>query len=298
MHINSVLGIRSMEGSIIKRILSTTESIISYPEHYSQILRGITIGCLFFEPSTRTQLSFESAIYKLGGNCLNYRDEYSSSKKGESLQDTIKTIENYCEGMIIRHPCKESVKNCAEYTSLPVINAGDGDGEHPSQALLDLYTIKKYLKRESFTIGFCGDAKHSRTINSLILLLEKMKYNVRYVFITCPELKPDIEKLNLDKSRCSFNISLEGIIGGIDILYMTRIQKERHEEGKGNIYDIKLTKEILDASKDEMIVLHPLPRNNEISPELDSNPKCKYFEQVKNGVYVRMALLHYLIEKS
>lgn len=298
MHINSVLGIRSMEGSTIEKILSRTDSIISYPEHYSQILRGITIGCLFFEPSTRTQLSFESAIYKMGGNCLNYHDEYSSSKKGESLQDTIKTIENYCEGMIIRHPCKESVQNCAKYTNLPVINAGDGDGEHPSQALLDLYTIQKYLTSNSFTIGFCGDAKHSRTINSLILLLEKMKYNVRYVFITCSKLRPDIDKLDIDRNRYSFYNSMEEIIGEIDILYMTRIQKERHEEGMGDIYEIKLTQEILDISKDNMIVLHPLPRNNEISPELDNNKKCKYFEQVKNGVYVRMALLLYILENK
>ncbi len=297
MHINSLLGIRSMEGSTIEKILSTTDSIISYPEHYSKILKGITIGCLFFEPSTRTQLSFESAIYKLGGNCLNYHHEYSSSKKGESLHDTIKTIENYCDGMVIRHPCKESVKNCAEYTSLPVVNAGDGDGEHPSQALLDLYTIQKYISSNSFTIGFCGDGKHSRTINSLILLLEKMKYNVNYIFITCEKLQPDIEKLNLNNNRCSFYRNLDEIIGEIDVLYMTRIQKERHKPDINDIYEIKLTQDILELSKDDMIVLHPLPRNNEIAPELDSNLKCKYFEQVKNGVYVRMALLKYLFEK-
>ena len=299
MHPNSLVGIRSISGSIIEKIFTTTDSIINFPQHYSQVLAGITIGSLFFEPSTRTHLSFQSAIYKLGGNCLNYQDEYSSSKKGESLEDTIKTVENYCDGLIIRLPCKDSVENCANYSMLPVVNAGDGDGEHPTQALLDLYTIQKYLKSNSFTVGFCGDAKHSRTIHSLILLLEKMKYNVRYVFITCPKLRPEMEELGIDINRCNFHESLEGgVIGEIDILYMTRIQKERHGEGRGGVYNIKLTKELLDGSKDDMIVLHPLPRNDEISPELDKNSKCKYFEQVKNGVYVRMAVLLYLLGKD
>ena len=296
MHLNSILGIRSMPISVIDKILTTTDSMINYPGHYSNILSGKTIGCLFFEPSTRTHLSFESGIYKMGGNCLNYRDEYSSSKKGESLEDTIKTVENYCDVLVIRHPEKESVKRCAEYASVPVINAGDGDGEHPTQALLDLYTIRKYVDSNNITIGFSGDAKHSRTIHSLILLLEKMNINVKYIFITCEELKPDIKSLGLDINKCIFCDNLKEIIEGLDVLYMTRLQKERHVSYDSEIKNIGLTESILNKSKKNMIVLHPLPRNDELPREVDSNRKCKYFEQVKNGVYIRMALMMHILE--
>ncbi len=293
MHPNSIIGIKGVVPSTVEQILFTADSIMRFPMHYSKLLSGFTVGSLFFEPSTRTHLSFQSAVYKMDGSWLNYQHDYSSAKKGESLRDTIKTIENYCDIFIIRHPDKNSVEQCAEYTNLPVINAGNGDGEHPTQALLDLYTIKKHVSSTSFTIAFSGDAKHSRTIHSLILLLEKMNYSVKYVFITCPQLRPDIECLQLDESRCRFYDNFESIIGEIDVLYMTRLQKERHPRYKDELYTIPITDELLDLSKDDMIVLHPLPRNDEISPELDTNPKCKYFEQVRNGVFVRMAVLLY-----
>lgn len=293
MHPNSIIGIKNILPSTVEQIFTVTDSIIRFPIHYSKLLSEFTVASLFFEPSTRTHLSFQSAVYKMDGKWMNYQHQYSSEKKGESLQDTIKTVENYCDAFIIRHPDKNSVEQCAEYTNLPIINAGDGDGEHPTQALLDLYTIKNYVSSNSLTIAFSGDAKHSRTIHSLILLLEKMKYDVQYIFITCPKLKPDIESMQIDENKCRFYTDFTPVIGEIDVLYMTRLQKERHLEYKDDIYTIPLTDELLNLSKDSMIVLHPLPRNDEISPDLDTNPKCKYFEQVKNGVFVRMAVLLY-----
>ena len=251
------------------------------------------IFCLmFFEPSTRTNLSFQTAICKLNSKFIIYDDNNSSSKKGESIYDTIKTLESYCDGIIIRHPDQEFVRSCSKLTHLPIINAGNGNGEHPTQALLDLYTIQKYNSTSNFSIAFTGDLKNSRTVHSLVKLLDKVYNNITLYFVSCVDLMLTSEhKKNV--KNCYYEVkNIDDIISKIDVLYMTRMQKER--EDIDTSYNININEDILNKSKSNLILLHPLPRNKEIPIYLDTNKKSKYFEQVKNGVYVRMSILKLL----
>ena len=265
-------------------------------------------GLLFFEPSTRTCLSFESAIHKLGGKVIKLDYNSSSKNKGESDYDTVKTIEKYVDVLIIRHSIKGFISTCKTFIKKPIINAGDGDGEHPTQALLDLFTIKNYFynvtDKSPLKIGFAGDIRYSRTIHSLVYLLNKINKNIEYTFITIPELIPqegDEFKKYINNNifykynNCYSNDTehVKHVLKDLDVLYMTRIQKERMVSIPENTEDIlKLSEEIIKDTKDKCIVMHPLPRNDEIPESLDNNSKCKYFDQVENGVYVRMAILH------
>ena len=260
-------------------------------------LSNTVFGLLFFESSTRTCLSFESAIHRLNGKVIKLNTDSSSKKKGESDFDTVKTIDKYVDVLIIRHPEKGFISKCKKFTNKPIINAGDGSGEHPTQALLDLFTIKYYFKDFPTKIAFTGDIKYSRTIHSLIYLLEKFNKNIIYYFICDDKLKATDEFKNfLEKKvtgRYNYEANINNVINQIDVLYLTRIQKERFEENS-NIKYVKLTKEVLSKSKENLIVMHPLPRNDELPENLDNDNKCKYFEQVENGVFVRMALLYYI----
>lgn len=274
-----------------------TNNIFSNQE--KERLSNIVYGLLFFEPSTRTCLSFEAAIHRLHGKVIKLHTESSSQKKGESDFDTVKTMENYVDILIIRHPEKQFIHQCKSFINKPIINAGDGAGKHPTQALLDLYTIRDHFDCFPKKIAFTGDIRHSRTIHSLVYLLEKFKKDIHYHFICDDNLTASDEfKIFLEENvtgRYHYENDIHSVVKEIDVLYLTRIQKERFENNTDITY-VKLTKNILSESNDKLIVLHPLPRNDEIPEYLDNHKKCKYFEQARNGVFVRMALLYYLLK--
>ena len=262
----------------------------------NNLFQNKIFGLLFFEPSTRTRMSFETAIHRLGGKVITYHSQYSSEKKGEDFEDTIKTMETYVDLFIIRHPNKDILSKINQCTSLPVINAGNGDGEHPTQALLDVFTILEYFPNFPKKIAFTGDIKYSRTIHSLVKLLVKLNKNIMFYFICNPLLQPNKDLLTiLPPNSYSISPTLdENIIQNMDVLYCTRLQKERYQdECVSNIY---ITPEVLKNSKSSLIIMHPLPRNDELCRKLDNDPRSKYFEQVKNGIYVRMALLRNILE--
>lgn len=250
------------------------------------LIENKNIGIMFFEPSTRTMLSFETAINNLGGNYIKFNESESSIKKGETLYDTIKTMESYCDLLIIRHPEVGIMKKIKEYTKLPIINAGDGSGEHPTQALLDLFIIKENIKNFK-SILFVGDNKNSRTVKSLIKLLERFFTNLNYYFFNVKGLEPE----NLRIKNFKIINNYQECIDKVDVVYMTRIQKERTNQDNFNYKNLIMKPEILNLMKRDSILMHPLPRNEEIEIGCDSNFRSKYFDQIKNGVYIRMALL-------
>jgi aspartate carbamoyltransferase catalytic subunit len=261
------------------------------------ILKNKIVATLFFEPSTRTRLSFESAVSRLGGKIIGFSDSTSSSvSKGETLNDTIKIVSNYCDLIIMRHPLEGSAKYASEVASVPVINAGDGANQHPTQTLLDLYSIKKTQGTlENLNIFLVGDLKYGRTVHSLLMALSC--FNTTFYFISPPELKmPDEYKFHLDKLKLKYHEirDLTDIIDAADIIYMTRVQKERfldpieYEKTKNAFV---LRNLMLKNTKPNMRVLHPLPRVNEISEDVDSSEKAYYFTQALNGVYVRQAII-------
>jgi aspartate carbamoyltransferase len=242
---------------------------------------------LFYEPSTRTSCSFHTAMLKLGGNVIEITDN-SSAKKGESLEDTIKTVSNYGDIIVLRHPEKGAAERAAKVATVPVINAGDGNGEHPTQALLDIYTIyeelKKDILKENIIVTFIGDLKNSRTIHSLIHLLNL--FDVTYIFISPPGLELETNGLNI------LNVTLEEALLITDVVYVTRIQKERMD---GIFEPICLSKELLSNANKDLIIMHPLPRQEELPPEIDVDPRAVYFKQVTYGVKMRMAILDELL---
>ncbi len=272
---------------------------------YPDKLRHKVMASLFFEPSTRTRFSFEAAMLRLGGSVISTTGfVFSSISKGETLADTIKTIERYCDVVVIRHPEVGSAKIAADSANIPVINAGDGPGEHPTQALLDLYTIRKEKNGTSgINIALVGDLKNGRTVHSLIKLLVKFG-DVKIQLISPKELCVPLESIELmEKSGIKYTESdnLAEAISSCDVLYMTRIQKERfasekeYEKHKGCFV---LDKKMMKNAKKDMIIMHPLPRVDEISTEIDNDPRAKYFDQVENGMYVRMALLAIVLKIS
>lgn len=257
------------------------------------LLGNKVMASLFFEPSTRTRFSFEAAMERLGGKVISATGvNFSSMAKGETLDDTIKTVERYSDVIVIRHPEKGSAAEAAKVTKIPVINAGDGPGEHPTQALLDFYTIRKEKgKIDGLKIGLVGDLKNGRTIHSLIQVLENYD-NVKFFLVSPPELKlPEEYKVADDFVECE---KIEDCLDELDVIYMTRVQKERFEteEEYLRLKDCYiLTPEILEKGKNDLVIMHPLPRVSEIPVEIDDDPRAKYFDQVENGLYVRMAIL-------
>ena len=283
----------------IDKLIETAEDIIKNPAKYAQLCRGKKLATLFYEPSTRTRLSFEAAMYELGGNVLGFSEQGSSSaSKGESVADTARAVSCYADIIAMRHPKEGAPYVAATKASVPVINAGDGGHNHPTQTLTDLLTIKTEKGRlDSLTIGFCGDLKFGRTVHSLIAALSRYK-NIRIVLISPDELViPDYMKSGVLQSENIEYIetrSLEEYMPELDILYMTRVQRERffNEADYIRLKDTYiLSPEKLAKAKSDLAILHPLPRVNEISVSIDDDPRACYFKQVLNGKYIRMALI-------
>ncbi len=286
----------------LDQLFNLAEDISRDTAKYAHVCDGKTLATCFYEPSTRTRLSFESAMIKLGGQVLGFSEASSSSAaKGESVSDTIRVISCYADICAMRHPKEGAPMVAASKSRIPVINAGDGGHQHPTQTLTDLMTIRALRGSLSgFTIGLCGDLKFGRTVHSLIEAL--MRYqNIKFIFISPPELRiPDYITDELRDSGIEYEevIKLEDSIGDLDILYMTRVQRERffNEEDYVRLKDFYiLTAEKLQMAREDMLVLHPLPRVNEISVEVDDDPRAAYFKQAQYGVYVRMALIMTLL---
>jgi carbamoyl-phosphate synthase/aspartate carbamoyltransferase/dihydroorotase len=261
-------------------------------------LKPYNIGIMFFEPSTRTFCSFQSAVNRCGGTFITYVHENSSSKKGESLRDTVKTMEAYCDLLIIRHPEKNIFDSIKTFTNVPLINAGDGSGEHPTQALLDLYTMNSHFDQKLSSILFVGDLKNNRSVHSLIKLVNTYYDNVKIFFLEINGLEFD-ESVFVKRDNFKHVKTYDECISFVDVVYMTRIQLERLDQTDPNIItkykDITMTPEVMKKMKNISIVLHPLPRNYEINPICDNDPRAKYFQNVENGVYVRMGILNYCL---
>lgn len=288
----------------VEKVLDLASDIEKNPAKYAHACDGKVLATLFYEPSTRTRLSFESAMIHLGGQVLGFSSAASSSaSKGESVSDTIRMISCYADICAMRHPKEGAPMVASAVSGIPVINAGDGGHQHPTQTLTDLMTIRSLKGRlDHITIGLCGDLKFGRTVHSLVKALVRYE-NVRFVFISPEELRiPSyIREEVLDANGQSYKEveRLEDVIGDLDLLYMTRVQQERffNEEDYIRLKDFYiLNKEKMDLAKPDMLVLHPLPRVNEISVEVDNDPRAAYFKQVQYGVYVRMALILTLLE--
>ncbi|QQO10553.1 aspartate carbamoyltransferase [Breznakiella homolactica] len=280
-------------------LFSQAERIEKEPDYLRDSCRGKILATLFFEPSTRTRLSFEAAMLRLGGSCLGFAEPGSSSaSKGESLADTIRTVACYADAIVMRNPKEGAALLASRYADIPVINAGDGGHHHPTQTLTDLLTIRRLRGDFSgLTVGFCGDLKFGRTVHSLAKALVRYP-GVRLVFISPPELSiPDYITREINRTdgvEYTEPDSLEKTIGDLDVLYMTRVQRERffNEEDYIRLKDSYILDEgKMALARKDMIVLHPLPRVNEIAVEVDSDPRAAYFKQAKYGMYVRMALI-------
>lgn len=295
----SLVSIDDFSTEEILRILDLAGEFEKQP--VSKLLDGKVVATLFFEPSTRTRLSFESAVNRLGGKVIGFSDSSSSSvTKGETLNDTIKTVNNYCDLIVMRHPIEGSARFASEIATVPVVNAGDGANQHPTQTLLDLYSIRKTQGRlEDLNIFLVGDLKYGRTVHSLVMAMSR--WNATFNFISPDELKmPDEFKLYLDNLGLKYyeHSDFTDIVSKADIIYMTRVQKERFSdpieyEKVKNVYVLRDS--MLKNTKPTMRILHPLPRVNEIHQDVDHNIKAYYFEQALNGVYTRQAILCYLL---
>ena len=299
----SVIDIKDLSVNEIEEIIKVAEDIIANPEKYAHKCDGKKLATLFFEPSTRTRLSFEAAMYELGGNVLSMSDaNTSSASKGESVADTSKVVSCYADIIAMRHPKEGAPLVAAINASIPVINAGDGGHNHPTQTLADLLTIHREKGHfDNLTVGFCGDLKFGRTVHSLIAALSRYS-GIKFVLISPDELKlPSYVKNEMTDSGIKFveTKDLTQAMPELDILYMTRVQGERffNEEDYLRLRDSYiLNSEKLSNAKSDMCILHPLPRVNEISVEVDNDPRACYFKQVLNGKYMRMSLILKLLE--
>lgn len=299
-HVMSPLDFTTDE---LEQLFDLAADIEKNPQKYAHKCDGKKLATCFYEPSTRTRLSFESAMINLGGQVIGFSDAGSSSaSKGESVSDTIRVISCFADICAMRHPKEGAPMVAAAHSRIPVINAGDGGHQHPTQTLTDLLTIRSLKGRlDHFTIGLCGDLKFGRTVHSLIRALVRYE-DIHFVFISPEELRvPDYITDMLKEMDISYeeNTSLEETIADLDLLYMTRVQKERffNEEDYVRLKDFYiLNKQKMELAKPDMLVLHPLPRVNEISVEVDDDPRAVYFKQVQYGVYVRMALILTLLE--
>ncbi len=289
-----IISIRDFSVEEIEYLLETASMLESRkPE---PLLEGKILATLFFEPSTRTRLSFESAMRRLGGEVIGFsRPSGTSVAKGESLVDTIRTVESYADIIVIRHPREGSARLAGEVSSKPIINAGDGSNQHPTQTLLDLYTIKKEKGRLNVKVALLGDLKYGRTVHSLAYALALFGAELFLVSPRSLEMPAEVlEDLKNLEAKVNETQSLEEVLDEVDVLYVTRIQKERfpdpeeYEKVKGAY---KVDRSTIENAREDLIILHPLPRIDEISPEIDELPQAKYFQQVRNGIPVRMAAL-------
>ncbi len=291
-----IISIKDFSREEISYIFKIAKSMEPLAAKGSNILKGKILATLFFEPSTRTRLSFESAMHKLGGSTIGFAEaEIASVKKGENLADTIRTVDNYADVIALRHPLEGAARLAAEFSKVPILNGGSGAEEHPTQALLDVYTMNKEKgKIDGLKIAFVGDLRYGRTVHSLAYALSL--YNVELYLVSPESLKMRREVLQAIKERIQVieRTNLEKIIPLVDVLYVTRIQKERfpdpaeYAKVKGSF---KLDLQALTDAKKDLTILHPLPRIDEIAPEVDNTPYARYFQQVRNGIVMRMALL-------
>jgi len=291
----SLISINDYSKEQIIKVLDLAEEFEKNPNQ--KLLEGKVVASLFFEPSTRTRLSFESAISRLGGKVIGFASKDSSSvQKGESLKDTIKTVNNYCDLIIMRHPLEGSARYASEVADVPVINAGDGANQHPTQTMLDLYSIRKTQETlENLNLSLVGDLKYGRTVHSLLMAMSN--FNPTYHFISPPELRmPEEYKMFLKEKNLDYkeHTDFTDVITEADIVYMTRIQRERFSdpmeyEKTKNSYVLRNS--MLEGTKENLRILHPLPRVNEIHEDVDESSKAYYFPQALNGVYTRMAIM-------
>jgi aspartate carbamoyltransferase catalytic subunit len=302
LHGKDVISVLDFNKELIEEIFNVAYIMERYAKGIGpNLLKGKIMASLFFEPSTRTRLSFEAAMYRLGGNVIGFTSvEASSIAKGETLSDTIKTVENYCDCIVLRHPAEGAAKLAAELSKVPVINAGSGAQEHPTQALLDIYTIKRELgKVDGLEIGIVGDLKYGRTVHSLVYALSFFDVNLSFISPPSLRLRDEIEE-DLRKRGVKFKYyeDIEKIIPNLDVIYVVRIQKERFPDPaeylrvKGSY---KITSSLISKAKPKCIILHPLPRVDEISLDVDSCPQAKYFIQTFYGLCIRMALLSMIL---
>ena len=300
----NIIDVTDLTVEEIDQLISTAEDILANPAKYQDACAHKQLATLFFEPSTRTRLSFESAMLALGGGVLGFSEASSSStSKGETVGDTVHTVSCYADIIAMRHPKEGAPFAAAQFSEVPIINAGDGGHNHPTQTLTDLLTIHREKGRlDGFTIGFCGDLKFGRTVHSLVNALSRYE-NVKFVLISPAELKLPryVKEQSLEAKGIPYvqTTDLESVMPELDILYMTRVQKERFADAAE--YERVKDSYVLDAAKmraarEDMIVLHPLPRVNEIAREVDNDPRAAYFRQVENGKFVRMALIYTLLQ--
>lgn len=291
-----IISIRDFSKEEIDYILKIAGAMEPLAQKGSDMLKGKILATLFFEPSTRTRLSFEAAMHKLGGSTIGFAEaEIASVRKGENLADTVRTVENYADVIAIRHPLEGAARLAAEFAKVPIINGGSGAEEHPTQALLDLYTVlKEKGSIDGLKIALVGDLRYGRTVHSLAYALSN--YDVEMYLVSPESLKMRREVLEEIRGKIpvSEETDIAKVIPDLDVLYVTRIQKERFPDPAEYIKvkgSYKIDLELLKKAKEDMIILHPLPRVDEIAPEVDGTPHARYFQQVWNGIVVRMALL-------
>ena len=296
MNSNSLVSISDISKEEIIKLLKQAKYFEQNPNH--RILEGRVVATLFFEPSTRTRLSFETAVNRLGGRVIGFSDaNTTSSSKGETLKDTIKMVSNYVDLIVMRHYLEGAARYATEVTDVPIINAGDGANQHPSQTMLDLYSIYKTQGRlDNLTITLVGDLKYGRTVHSLLMAMQY--FNPTFNFVACKELQMPREYIKFcEEHGIKYNEYTDfspEVINSSDIIYMTRVQRERftdimeYEKVK-NLYNLKVA--MLENSKDNLRVLHPLPRVTEIDQDVDDSPKAYYFQQAQNGLYARQAII-------
>ncbi|PSP54474.1 aspartate carbamoyltransferase [Halobacteriales archaeon QS_1_67_19] len=301
MRHDHLIDAKQLSREEIESILDRAAEIDADPAAFADRHAGAILGLLFFEPSTRTKMSFETAIKRLGGDVVDMGPVDSSSvKKGESLADTVRVIEGYADALVLRHPSQGAAEMVGEFVDVPLLNAGDGAGHHPTQTLLDLYTIRENAELDDFSIGIMGDLKYGRTVHSLAHALTN--FDVDQHFISPESLKlPRSVRYDLHESGANVreHTDLESVLATLDVLYVTRIQRERfpdENEYQAVAGEYGIDPETLEAAKDDLTVMHPLPRVDEIAPEVDDTEYAAYFEQAHNGVPVRMALLDQLLE--
>lgn len=290
-----IISIRDLDRAGVDHLLDAATEVEA-KRYDPELLRGKILGLLFFEPSTRTRMSFESAMARLGGISLTMDSvEASSVSKGETLADTIRVVSGYVDAIVLRHPREGAARLASEFASVPVINAGDGAGQHPSQTLLDLYTIRKSMPIDGVRVGLLGDLRYGRTTHSLAIALSLYGAEIAAVSPKGLELPSGIIRELADRGTSVTEYSaVEDVIADLDVLYVTRIQRERFPD-VASYLDVassyRITPELVELARPEMIVLHPLPRVGEIDPRVDALPNAKYFEQAHHGVSVRMAML-------
>src|SRR6056297_1807417 len=300
MRHDHIISAKQLSRADIEAVLDHAADIAADPAAYADRHADTLLGLLFFEPSTRTKMSFTAAMKRLGGDIVDMGSvESSSVKKGESLADTVRVVEGYADALVLRHPMEGSAKMASEFVDVPLINAGDGAGQHPTQTLLDLYTIRETAGLDGLSIGIMGDLKYGRTVHSLAHALTN--FDVRQHFVSPESLKlPRSVRYDLHEAGANVreHTDLDAILESLDVLYVTRIQRERFPD-ENEYFEIageyQIDMETLADAPDDLTIMHPLPRVDEIAPEVDDTEHAKYFEQAHNGVPVRMALLDQLL---